>query len=282
MAEVVVVFRHIVVPTDGSERSLDALVPASNLARALGIEIDIVSAGPRHRGHVRELHIKEVAAQQDAPVRVVSIVDSDDPVAVVSDHLRSVPDALVVMTTHGHTGIEAVLIGSVAERLLRAITGPVLLVGPRCATSDPTQGAVLVPTDGSSASMAVLEPLAGLVRALPAPPDVWVVSVSPPQEFSAASQMPSEDIDEAAAARRVAARIQEELGIAPQWDVLHSSKPATVLADMARRLPAGLIAMSTHGRSGLARMTMGSVTMATVRHAPCPVLVVRPERLRDR
>lgn len=275
-------FQRIVVPTDGSERSLGALRAAAHLARALGIEIDVVSAGPAHRAHVRELRVKEVADEIDAPVAEIRIVDSDDPVAVVGEHLERTPDALVAMTTHGHTGIEAVLIGSVAERLLRAAPTPVLLIGPRCERHDPLAGPILLATDGSATSLAVLDPVARLAAGLPEPPVVWTVSVSPYQEFAAASQLPHDDVDEAAAARRAAGRAEEALGTPVQWEVLHSPKPAPALAELARRLPAGMLAISTHGRSGLSRVTLGSVAMATVRHAPCPVLVLRPAGLRDR
>jgi nucleotide-binding universal stress UspA family protein len=278
--EVLEMIQRILVPTDGSERSLIALGTAARLATPLGVEVDVVSAVAAHRKQHREATIREAIADLGAPVGSVSVVESDDPVDVVGTHLDSAPGALVVMSTHGYTAAEAVLLGSVAERLIRIIERPVLLVGPRCEHPDPTDGPILVATDGSRRSETVLAPVAELITALPTAPKVWAVAVSSPAGFSSASQLPADDIDEAGAAHRCADRLRDAIGQGVEWEVLHGSKPAVALAELAAEVSAGLIAMTTHGRSGLARLTLGSVTMNTVRHAPCPVLVVRPGDLR--
>lgn len=64
------------------------------------------------------------------------------------------------------------------------------------------------------------------------------------------------------------------------WDVLHGDQAADPIVDYAAHLPASLIAMATHGRSGIARFALGSVAASIVHAAPCPVLVVRPDGLR--
>ena len=57
--------------------------------------------------------------------------------------------------------------------------------------------------------------------------------------------------------------------------MLHGT-PCHAIAGFAERLPAAMIAIATHGRSGLTRITMGSVATDVVRQAPCPVLITRP------
>ena len=77
-------------------------------------------------------------------------------------------------------------------------------------------------------------------------------------------------------------QIAEELGdgSAVDWDVLHSNDPARAILDEAGSAPDTAIAMATHGRSGLAHVTLGSVTDAVIRHSGCPVLTIRPQNLR--
>jgi nucleotide-binding universal stress UspA family protein len=62
----------------------------------------------------------------------------------------------------------------------------------------------------------------------------------------------------------------------PPWQFLREGPPAREIVAAAREWNADLIVLGTHGRSGLARVVMGSTAEAVVRHAPCPVVVVRP------
>ena len=71
-------------------------------------------------------------------------------------------------------------------------------------------------------------------------------------------------------------------GAGINWDVLHRDDASDAIVDYVRDVRASLIAMTTHGRTGLARVALGSVTAAVVHNAPCPVLVVRPDGLSDR
>jgi nucleotide-binding universal stress UspA family protein len=68
-------------------------------------------------------------------------------------------------------------------------------------------------------------------------------------------------------------------GVSVDWDVLHDGDPADAIVRCASDADAAYVAMATHGRGGLARVTAGSVAMAVVHHSPCPVLVRRPHLL---
>jgi nucleotide-binding universal stress UspA family protein len=65
-------------------------------------------------------------------------------------------------------------------------------------------------------------------------------------------------------------------GTVPPWQFLREGPPAREIVAAAREWQADLLVLGTHGRSGLARMVLGSTAEAVVRHAPCPVVVVRP------
>ena len=103
----------------------------------------------------------------------------------------------------------------------------------------------------------------------------WLVEVIEP------SQPVDIDVLESAYAARLASRIVEDTGHEVSYDVLHDAHPARALVDYAERLPASLIFMCTHGRTGLARLRLGSVAAETVRHATCPVVLYRPPELQD-
>lgn len=64
-----------------------------------------------------------------------------------------------------------------------------------------------------------------------------------------------------------------------KWEILDEmGQPADVIVEVARKLPADLIAMVTHGRRGLARLVEGSIAEKVLRNAPCPVLAIREEQ----
>lgn len=101
--------------------------------------------------------------------------------------------------------------------------------------------------------------------------------VVPPDEDLESARRPFRNRQvEAATARldKLSARLHTPT-TAARTEVLHGT-PSRSITGFAERLPAALIAMATHGRSGIARITMGSVATDVVRHAPCPVLITRP------
>ncbi len=75
---------------------------------------------------------------------------------------------------------------------------------------------------------------------------------------------------------RQARSAQKELGKLVNFEVLHGKKPAKVLLERLDASGARIMAMATHGATGLSRVATGSVTSNVVRHAKCPVMVMRP------
>jgi len=94
-----------------------------------------------------------------------------------------------------------------------------------------------------------------------------VLHVTHPLDRESAEH-PAPRVDEAAAQLRAAGAVEVERA--------RDSYPVGVILGVARSRRVPLVAMSTIGRGGLARMTLGSVAAAVVHAAPCPVLVVRP------
>jgi nucleotide-binding universal stress UspA family protein len=150
--------------------------------------------------------------------------------------------------------------------------GPVVLVGPRASTDrKDLRGELIVPVDGSDFSEATLSLGAAWGIGLEARP--WVVEVLEPDQV----QVP--DTSESSYVARLARETRRLSHHDVQYEVLHSNHPGKAIGDFARSIEASLIVASTHGRTGLDRLALGSVAMEIVRHAPCPVVLNRPPTL---
>ncbi|HLY74658.1 MAG TPA: universal stress protein [Planctomycetota bacterium] len=191
---------------------------------------------------------------------------------------------LIAMTTHGRAGLPRWLLGSVAEKVVRASSVPVLLVRsfqpggeevpPATAETIPFRK-ILVPTDGSRASATVVDPATEFAQLFDS--EILVVHAEYPfilpgpelASFPAPALTRAEDDDTTAAVaeafRDAGIRVtrRTELGDA-----------ASVILDQSKSAGIDLIAMATHGRSGLSRWVLGSVAEQVLRHGAIPLLLV--------
>jgi nucleotide-binding universal stress UspA family protein len=189
----------------------------------------------------------------------------------IADHVSNVNGGIIVMSTFGRGRTEAIL-GSVAVDVLCETFGPLIVVGPRARTDrTDLRGELIVPVDGSDFSETTLS--LGAVWGIGLEARPWVVEVLEPDQV----RLP--DTTESSYAARLARDIRRLSHHDAQFEVLHSRHPGKAIADFARSIEASLIVASTHGRTGLARLTLGSAAMEIVRHAPCPVVLTRPSTL---
>jgi len=226
-------------------------------------------------GEVAESDLDIVAAQL-ADVDLVGVgvtadveVAADSVAASLVAECISEPDTLTVMSTVG-AGRTGAVLGSVVDGFLARGCSPALLVGPECELDrlEPT-GRLVIPLDGSDVAESVLPLIGPWVTAFDLTPQV--VSVIDPDATprAAVGDLPPES----AMVRAAAARLEDMLGVEVDYEVLHHAKPARALVDWADE--AALIALSTHGRTGLARLVAGSVAMQVIRRVHCPVLLHR-------
>lgn len=261
----------LVVPLDGSTSAWRAFEVSLVLARRLGCDIRLVEVVPDPE-HVREARDRldgEVGRRDDIDVAVA--IDVRLSGGTVADELAAIDaefaNAVVVMSSHGK-GRSAAIVGSVTEDLLRRVTGPVVLVGPRVEVGE-LGGPVVVSVDGSDESETALAVAADWASWLDVTP--WIVHVTSPDPARSLDG----DVVETAYPSRLALRLAEQSGRPVEYDELHGRHPADAVTEYATRHGASMIVASSHGRSGLSRLTMGSVTAGFVRHATCPVTVVR-------
>jgi nucleotide-binding universal stress UspA family protein len=269
-------YEIVIVPLDGSAQSERALTPAVALARASGAALEVlqvatdsVSVTDAHR------YLDEVAGRiTDVPVRPPIVIEASMPPECIAN-AGEAPSSIIVLSSHGSGGLRRAFLGSVAEDVLHQLGQPILLVGPEARLDDTLAGTVLVCSDGSPASEAVLPVAEQWCRQFGLEPTFLSVLDPSSVPTGAAGSEPSTDTLASSHVERLG-REWTAAGLTAQWDVVADERPADVIVDRAGAPGVALIAMATHGRTGLARVALGSVAAHVVRHAPCPVLLTRP------
>jgi len=292
-----VTFKRFLVPLDGSPLAECALPVARELARRTNgvlvllrspeyVEAQLPSAVefslylPQGRDltdyyqKVREeskAYLAGVAKRVGADVTVETLVEEGERAGAIVDAAADEDIDLIIMTTHGRTGLSRWVLGSVAERVLHEAPCPVLILRSDHACAGDSQKAVsalrsiLIPLDGSPLAEEALP--VGLALAEAMGGALTLLRVQPPG--------PSDGYLESAAARHGDPDIPLRAEILIRADT-GSSTVAQAILDYAEQNDVGLIAMSTHGRGGLQRWVYGSVTQKLVGHGNRAMLVVRP------
>jgi nucleotide-binding universal stress UspA family protein len=271
-------YAHVLVPTDGSPLAARAFPVARAVAERLGARTAVVSVASteveldRHGPHVAEAAAALRAREEDR-----WMVNESTPakgIALVAEELRR---PLVCMSSHGH-GRSAAMLGSVAQDVLLALGAPVVLVGPMAALG-PVDAPVVVTVDGSEASEAAIAVGREWAARLDAELRVVTVFEPVPEPISGRparrAHGPQGDVD--AYLADLARRIGGEGG--PPVEAVAVGDPigaASGLRSWLPEHPAQLLACTTHARTGLSRVVVGSTTAQLVHASPVPVLVVPP------
>ena len=268
-------FQHLVVPIDGSVASWSAVPIAARMAAAVDGKLDVVTVVDRLADitPARDDLTSGLAELGTLPVDPTVHVLANDVVAkAIADHVEDLNGATVVMSTHGH-GRSAAVLGSTTDDVLRRLYGPVVVLGPdvdaeRAGSLD---GTYVVPLDGSPASEQILPIAEAWAIEFGGVP--WIVEVISPSVHVTA------DVFESAYPARMAAKLRAQTGHDVEYEVLHGDKPSRAIVDFADSIHATFIFATTHGRTGLDRLRLGSVAAEVVRHAECPVVLHRPPQL---
>lgn len=237
-----------------------------------------------------ENYIKRMTAELQAEGYDVTYVMSEGDVASTICDVADAQDAdLIAMTTHGRSGIEKWVLGSVADRVVRSARQPVFLVRPQ---EDQTPSTpirrILVPLDGSRLAEKALPEAISLAKANHS--EIWLLqSVEFPEywgeEYAGMHALPSmiSTEEQEAAAREYLLHMAEGLTAEkiPAQIVVTTGHAASAISDVVADNDMDLIVMCTHGRSGLSRWVFGSVAEKVVRLAQCPVLLIRTQEANE-
>ncbi len=232
-----------------------------------------------------EAYLQEMAASiRSDGVAVETAVKDGDPADCILEEADKDAGTLIAMTTHGRTGVGRWLLGSVTDKMVRSGRHPMLITRAQEGGAHPVNRVVLT-LDGSELSEQALPHAAAMATALGVGITVLrAVSLNPYGEAFTeyAPVHTNQDMAgemEIEAQEYVAAKVAElqSAGVADVTGSVVTGYPASVILDEVGEAGDKLVAMATHGRAGMARLLLGSVTDRVVRHSAGPVFVVRPE-----
>lgn len=273
----------IVVPLDGSKHAENALPQAALLSRLYGVKVEFVHVVDRDAagGSEEFARAKEVFAGYAAGVAEHWGIAKHEARTLEGSAAAAILDAaakasFVVIATHGHGGFRAMFIGSVADKVARGATVPVILIpgvgGP--APLDPSR-VVLIALDGSDAAEKGLSlgreigkkfgaPIA-LIRA-------WTIPTQASASAFAYGYYPTQDIIDALGTD--AQEYVTRVALPGERALCVQGPPVTMIADAATHLDAGLVVVASSGKGLAARVALGSTTAGLMHSLHRPLLIV--------
>ena len=284
-------YSKILVPLDGSSFSEQILPYARWVAGAYKIPVELLRITdpdvrpPFWPPETSDQYLKKVAAKF-FPSGAARIAEDGRPAEVITERAKSDPSCLIAMATHGMSGVRRWLLGSVASKVVQTAANPLLMIRPTEDTDEsqePKLDRILVPLDGSGLAEKILPHVRALaetnnveihlLRVYTLPPDAYVVAdgviAQGPAPYREELKKEAQTYLDGLVAGLRADGFHRVIGTAIEGD------PAGEIIDLARKTPNDLIAISTHGRSGIGRWVLGSVAEKVVQHSRGPVLLVR-------
>jgi nucleotide-binding universal stress UspA family protein len=305
-------YKKMLVPLDGSDLAEQVFVYAKELAGRLDLQVDLLHVCAREQYEMLPMHgayMERVADRLRSQIDGVRVATGGAPKAeaprivgkvrvgyAAEEILRYADEEkadIILMATHGRSGITRWVLGSVADKALRASKVPVLLVRtgiPEEVMYDKwPKRTILVPLDGSELAEAVLPHVETLARqrGVDATEVVLLrVNEQPaiPADYPASRPVSWEEHVEQMMARskqegeQYLAGVQKRFagtGLKTRSEVV-MGRPADAIIDYSNQNRFNLIVMATHGRSGLSRWAFGSVAEKILVGGSSPVLLVRP------
>lgn len=320
-------FTTILVPLDGSERAEAALPVAARIARHTGATLFLLrvvslaaesfpatmTTNPLLAEAMIETDLAEARAYLErvatspllAGIVSKTAVDHGLAASTILEASVEAQSELIVLCRRGASGLTRWAMGSIAAKVARHATVPVLVVPEASlplgvASMDQAQPLkLLIPLDGSTLAQAALEPGTALLTALAAPGQSVALQlvqvIPPPHSKTKVHARESAAVFQAQQAMHHTVTLLQQGSLAPliarhqipvTWSVLLDADVASALLrvvepgnDTEGATACGechLIAISTHGRGGLQRRVMGSITERVLSATTRPVLIVRP------
>jgi len=278
-------YRKILVAYDGSPSARNALEQACRLAKTDKSWIKVLAVLPSYEGDLELIGVSRIGETISGPGQTLlseakAIADAAD-VNVLTNMAQGEPYErivhvaedencdLIVMGRRGRTHIERELVGGVTARVIGHTNKDVLVV-PKTASIGWDN--ILLATDGSTYSQAAEKKAIAITQKWRA--RLWALAVAyTNDEFSAlAPEAASEMVNQAAAIAGAVKKAAAVAGVTCESIVREGETYAAVCA-AAKEANASLIVMGSHGRKGLTRLLMGSVTEHVIGLSDCPVLV---------
>jgi nucleotide-binding universal stress UspA family protein len=285
-------WKKILVPLDGSDLAELALPYAEELATAFKSEIILLHVSEpseNHYRHMHELYVGEVADRMKERIRrVTPVVVSGKPADEIINYADKNKVGLIIMTSHGRTGIMSWATGSIASKLLQAANVPLLLVRAakpkRKVTREVLLNRILLPLDGSEAGEAAVAYVGELMSRLESEVTLFGVISSgqhirsvggldyinyPEEQMEMFKKEAQEYLD------GVYRRLKRRKGSVKVTINVGAGDVGQEILKFAEDNRVNLIAISSHGHSGIERWVFGSIANKVVLNSKAPVLVVK-------
>ena len=264
----------LLIASDGSEFSINAIREAINLAKICSsklIAVSVVKTNLEFESILPQVlekdeqkaikHLESVKAQaKKEGVDCTTVVTlSEEPYQDIVDHASKNNVDMIIMGTHGKTGMKRLMMGSVTAKVIGHAPCNILVL-PLNAKVECKN--VLIATDGSKYSEAAASEALGIAKRCGS--SLIVISVASSEAEIASAKDNVNKVSEAA----------EKEGVKTA-SVVTIGKPYEAIIETAKQKKADFIVLGSHGRTGLARLLMGSVTERVIGHAEAAVLVVK-------
>jgi nucleotide-binding universal stress UspA family protein len=287
-------WQKILVPLDGSDLAESALPYAEELAIAFNSEVvlaHVSESGESEYQHMQQLYIEELTGQMKKRFKKVSpVVLSGKPAEEILSYVEKNGIGLAIMTSHGRSGKTDWTAGSVATKVLHDIKVPMLLVKvtkpPKKVTKKRLLTRILLPLDGSEAGEAAVFSVGELMSRLElevilfgvVPTGQHIRSVGgldfilyPEQQLEIFKKEASEYLDKVyRRLKRRKGEVRVELKVSDK-----AGDIAKEIINYAQEKKVSLIAISSHGHSGIERWVFGSTANKVVQDSKTSVLLVR-------
>jgi nucleotide-binding universal stress UspA family protein len=263
--------------------ALYALAPTTFALSEVAASFDEISESE----HLRKCVEQDLACARDGGIVVDAAVEIGQPVDRILARAIELPADLIVMGTHGASGFQHLILGSVTEKVLRKAPCPVLTVPPRAhATSQLPFKRLLCAVDFSKASLDAVAAAVSLARESGATVTLlhvlewpWVESPAPtfqelpPESASALAEF--RRYSETSALQRLRSLTGDPDPTCALETRVSNGKPYTEVLRVAAEEQSDVIVVGVHGRNPVETALFGSTTNQIVRRATCPVLTVR-------
>ncbi len=276
-------YNRVLVAVDGSASSLHALRESFKLT---GSWVTVVTVAPFYEGDLRLVGAPQPQSLMTEPCNtalekaqemadaagalIKTVCAAGEPYERIVELAESGNRDLIVMGAKGHSFIERALLGSVTRRVIGYTQRDVLVVPPQAEVG---WEKILLATDASPAGEAATARALHLAQAYGSELQVVAVMEFPPQIYGEPPETADWRDRLRAYVEGVAAQAQSR--DIPATGLVLEGTPYKAIVDLAQKEKSSLIVMGSHGRTGLKRLLMGSVTERVIGHAPCPVLVVK-------
>src|SRR3990170_2782030 len=281
--------KTLLVPLDGSQAAETVLPYVELIASSTGAEVVLLTVVPEREESEQAGKALAYLERAAGELRARSLTCSPAVAAgheaqAILDEAEARDAGLVAMSTHGRSGLMRWVLGSVAQKVIHGASRPLLLVRARDQADRPPAviDRILVPLDGSQLSLTVLPYVEELAEALAA--SLVLYNAVLPLDIYPGTEMTPARVggiidDLLAQGQSFLAEVAKEIegrGKVKVRSVVTIGFPVDEVVRVAAEVKAGLIALATHGRSGVNQIGMGSIADGVVRRSSLPCLLVRP------